>query len=349
MWLEQKTVLHLQYKPMQPTPVIFCMTYIRILLLLFAVTFLGSCKDDSDAIVQTCQEEDKESVFVMDFDVTCSSIPIAEIQQGGPPKDGIPAIDEPKYIKKESVDYLSDDDLVIGIVIGSRSRAYPTRILDRHEIVNDSIGDNSLLITYCPLCGSGMAFSAEWGGERRTFGVSGLLYNNDVLLYDRKTESLWSQIKSEAVTGVELGSKLVQEPIVMVPWKKWREDHPNTEVLSTETGHGYDYSVNAYDVYRKNNSIWFPVSAKSNAFQNKDWVLGIEVNGRYRAYAFSELMKSQGGTITDFFNGQKLSIEFDQASQTGIISDENGKLLPYTRLYWFAWYTFHPNTEIYRN
>jgi hypothetical protein len=308
----------------------------------------NSCKDDSSPALQEQEYECTEARFVMGFDVTCSSIPVDDIQQGGPPKDGIPAIDEPKYIKKEAADFLSDDDLVLGIVIDSKARAYPTRILDWHEIVNDEFDNKSLLITYCPLCGSGMVFSAEWGGERRTFGVSGLLYNSDVLLYDRKTESLWSQIESKSVAGSEIGTELNALAFVMVPWKKWKEDHPNTDVLSTETGHSRNYSSDAYDSYRKSNSLWFPVSASSNAFQNKEWVLGLEVNGRFKAYAFSELAKSQGSSITDFFNGQKISIEFDKASQTGVILDEQGQLLPHTRLYWFAWYAFHQETEIYR-
>jgi hypothetical protein len=324
------------------------MTYARFTLLLLAVIFLNACKDDATPVIDPPEKEKKEERFLGDFDVTCSAIPIDQIIAGGPPKDGIPAIDEPKYISVNEVDFLKDDDLVIGIVRGNRSRAYPTRILDHHEIVNDSINDESLLVTYCPLCGSGMVFSGFWGGERRTFGVSGFLYNNDVLLYDRKTESLWSQIESEAVTGSELGSKLIQQVMVMVPWKKWREDHPNSDVLSTETGYSRDYEVDAYESYRKSNSLWFPVTASSSAFPNKEWVLGLELNGRFKAYAFSELKKAAGGSITDFFNGQKITLDFDQASETGTIKNEAGELLPHTRMYWFAWYAFHEKTEIWR-
>lgn len=322
------------------------MAYLRVSLLLVIILFLNACKDDTSPLPETnhCGTEK----FIKSFDVTCSLIPVNEIREGGPPKDGIPALDEPKYIGVSEVDYLKDDDLVLGLVRGNRARAYPTRILDWHEIVNDSINGESLLITYCPLCGSGMAFSGFWGGERRTFGVSGLLYNSDVLLYDRKTESLWSQIEGKAVTGSELGTDLVPEAIVMVPWKKWKQDHPNTEVLSTETGYNRDYLSDAYEDYRKKNSIWFPVSASSNAFPNKEWVLGIEIQGRFKAYAFSELKKASGSTITDFVNGQKLEIEFDAESETGTIKNESGQLLPHTRLYWFAWYAFHPDTEIWR-
>lgn len=332
----------------QTTQLECCYLYMRLfgsLTVLLVFFFFSSCQDDG-AIPQTQQK--KDPVFIGTFEVTNSSIPVDEIREGGPPKDGIPAIDEPQYISADRVDFLKDSDLVLGIVRGNRARAYPTRILDWHEIVNDSMGDEDLLITYCPLCGSGMAFAGSWAGERRTFGVSGVLYNSDVLLYDRKTESLWSQIKGEAVTGVELGTKLKPLGLQVVPWKTWKSKHPNTEVLSKETGWDRDYDSDAYDTYRKNNSIWFPISASSNAFPNKEWVLGIEQNGRYKAYAFSELKKSASDTIVDFFNGQKLRIIIDRDSETGAIYNEAGVLLPHTRLYWFAWYAFHEDTQIYR-
>lgn len=316
----------------------------KYILLLLVSSIFASCSDDTPDVVY----EDKETVFVTDFDVSCRSIPVKEIHEGGPPKDGIPAIDEPKYITPSEATFLKDDDLVLGIEKGNRARAYPTRILDWHEIVNDSIGDENLLITYCPLCGSGMAFSSFWGGELRTFGVSGLLYNSDVLLYDRKTESLWSQIKAECVAGKELGTKLKQETIVVVPWKTWKSLHPNTDVLSTETGYNRNYDSEAYDLYRKTNSLWFPVSASSNEFPNKEWVLGLELNGKFKAYAFSELKKSNNTKVDDFFAGQSVTVEFDPDSETGVIKNQSGEIIPHTRLYWFAWYTFHPDTEVYR-
>ena len=139
------------------------------------------------------------------FDVGNSSIPVAEILSGGPPRDGIPSIDDPHFITSDRADFLDPEDRVIGVSRNGEARAYPIAIMNWHEIVNDRIGDESIVVTYCPLCGTGMVFLAPPGLE---FGVSGLLYNSDVLLYDRQSESLWSQIMMQAVSGERLGEKL---------------------------------------------------------------------------------------------------------------------------------------------
>ena len=127
------------------------------------------------------------------FDLSNASIPVDEIKDGGPPKDGIPAIDQPEF-KKASAVQLDEQTRVMGVKVNEVAKAYPVPIMNYHEIVNDMFAGRPVVVTYCPLCGSGIAFDAAIDGERKTFGVSGLLYNSDVLLYDRQTESLWSQI-----------------------------------------------------------------------------------------------------------------------------------------------------------
>jgi hypothetical protein len=121
-------------------------------------------------------------------------IPAGAIEKGGPPRDGIPSIDSPLFVAASEASFLDPEDRVLGITQGGKSKAYPVKILNWHEIVNDWLNQQPVVVTYCPLCGSGIAFSAMVGGRRLSFGVSGLLYNSDVLLYDRQTGSLWSQI-----------------------------------------------------------------------------------------------------------------------------------------------------------
>ena len=134
------------------------------------------------------------------FDTSRHSIPVDDIYDGGPGKDGIPAILHPKFISAEEADqtFLKKSDRILGIVQNGQAKAYPIKILNWHEIVNDRIGGASIVVTYCPLCGTGMVFDTKVNGRELTFGVSGLLYQSDMLLYDHQTESLWSQIKSEA-------------------------------------------------------------------------------------------------------------------------------------------------------
>ena len=142
------------------------------------------------------------------FDLSNASIPIEKILHGGPPRDGIPALDDPKFVNANHADFIQAGDRVLGVARNGIAKAYPINILNWHEIVNDQFGDEGIAVTFCPLCGTGMAFKADIQGKIRDFGVSGLLYNSDVLLYDRDSESLWSQIAREAVSGPLLGTSL---------------------------------------------------------------------------------------------------------------------------------------------
>jgi hypothetical protein len=144
------------------------------------------------------------------FDTSRHSIPIDDIYDGGPGKDGIPVILHPKFFSVKEADrsFLKNNDRALGIIHQDRAKAYPIKILNWHEIVNDHIGEDARVVTYCPLCGTGMVFDTEVKGRKLTFGVSGLLYQSDMLLYAHQTASLWSQIKSEAVTGGMTGAKL---------------------------------------------------------------------------------------------------------------------------------------------
>jgi hypothetical protein len=145
------------------------------------------------------------------FDLSNAQIPVAEILDGGPPKDGIPAIDRPEFLKA-SVAKLPDETRVLGVWVNGIAKAYPINFMNYHEIVNDLFANRPVVVMYCPLCGSGIAFDALVKGGPRTFGVSGLLYNSDVLLYDRHSESLWSQLMMEAVSGPMAGTALEMLP-----------------------------------------------------------------------------------------------------------------------------------------
>ena len=144
------------------------------------------------------------------FDITDALIPVKEIRRGGPGKDGIPAIVSPQFARAADARFVKDDDRVLGISIGGVHKAFPVKILNWHEVVNDWTQSERFVMTYCPLCGSGIAFAVT----DQAFGVSGLLYNSDVLLYDFATQSLWSQIMMQAVAGPLKGSRLRQLPVV---------------------------------------------------------------------------------------------------------------------------------------
>lgn len=271
-------------------------------------------------------------------------IPESEIFDGGPPKDGIPAIDRPRFVEAGNATFLKENDSVLGVVIGGKARAYPIKILDFHEIVNDRMLDQYLTVTWCPLCGSGIVFSH--GEKQRSFGVSGLLYNSDVLLYDRETESLWSQIMGQAVSGELSGSKLEIYPSEITTWKRWRKKFPATEVLSTKTGFSRNYKQQAYEQYLNTEKLMFPVANKSDQLPNKERVLGVQAGTVFKAYPFSVLSKKKS-PVEDKIDGKKLVIYFDKESHSVSVETEAEDITFFT-LFWFAWYAFHPETEIFK-
>jgi hypothetical protein len=154
------------------------------------------------------------------FDLSGARVPVHEILRGGPPRDGIPSIDDPRFVEASQAQCLHDKDGVMGVVRNGIGKAYPIRILNWHEIVNDRFGDDYLAITFCPLCGSGMVFLRQLAGRPLTFGVSGLLYNSDVLLYDRETESA----RIESRDGTLL-------PGVTLYWFAWAAFNPDTAIF----------------------------------------------------------------------------------------------------------------------
>ena len=274
-------------------------------------------------------------------------IPEEEIFSGGPPKDGIPSLDHPEFVNAAQAHFLRDEDRVLALKRNGIAKAYPLRILNWHEIVNDRFGDEGIIITYCPLCGSGTASEATVAGKFLQFGVSGLLYNSDVLMYDRQTQSLWSQILSQAVTGPMKGTLLPAVAVTHTTWADWRNRHPDTLVLSANTGFNRNYQANPYDGYERESNIMFPVRFRSEGYHPKEQVLGLVLDGKAKAYPFVELAKGSG-EVNDVLAGKIINVRYSHNHKSAEVFDAEGKVLPGVTLFWFAWYAFHPGTEIYR-
>jgi hypothetical protein len=288
-----------------------------------------------------------QAVVKNGFDLANSMVPAGQIMQGGPPKDGIPAIDQPKFIKAKEVSFFKGSERVLGVARNGVAKAYPVRILNWHEIVNDKFGDERIAVTFCPLCGTGMAYLSQAAGKQLSFGVSGLLYNSDVLLFDRQTNSLWSQILSKAINGPLMGTRLETIPISHTTWADWKKRHPDTLMLSTDTGFDRDYGRDPYAGYTENPKILFPVSGQSTRYHPKEQVIGVEVNGKFKAYPFVELGKTEG-TVSDTIAGKKISVRFDPEHRTGTVYDAAGKEMPSVIAFWFAWFAFHAETEVFQ-
>ncbi|MDR9419127.1 DUF3179 domain-containing protein [Gracilimonas sp.] len=186
-------------------------------------------------------------------------VPEHEVIDGGPGKDGIPPIEDPKYVTVNESDYIPNERRVLGLKMYGNVRAYPHQILDWHEIVNDKIGGVNFNLTYCPLTATGIAWIPRVGPE---FGTSGLIFRNNLVAYDRNTGSLWSQMRLRAINGENLGESMNPLNVIDTKWETWKAMYPNSEVLSRNTGHSRDYNSYAYGKNFQNSHgiIVFPIT-----------------------------------------------------------------------------------------
>lgn len=283
------------------------------------------------------------------FDMSGALVPVQGILSGGPPKDGIPALTDPVFLPASDADYLSDDDRVIGVSINGAARAYPLRILNYHEIVNDRIGEAVIAVTYCPLCDSSVVFEREVEGEEIELGVSGLLYNSNVLMYDRQSdgkESLWSQMAGKAVTGRRSGRALKRLPLVVTTWGAWLHERPETLVLSDETGHLRDYSRSPYGAYFGNDRLIFPVEPIAERLPMKEAVVGVIAGDTSMAFPLSKLETMDQESVTEEVGGCSVIITFKESPSSVVVTSACEEV-EWVYSFWFAWAAFHPGTSIY--
>lgn len=177
-------------------------------------------------------------------------VPLDQIRSGGPPPDGIPPIDDPQFESvAEAGEWLEPQEPVLLVEHNDEVRAYPLGILTFHEIVNDRIDGDPLLVTYCPLCNSALVFERTLDGEVLEFGTSGRLWHSNLVMYDRGTRSLWAQFTGEAIIGARAGETLTRLPMQMVAWEEVAERWPDAPVLSRDTGYDRPYGQNPYTGY----------------------------------------------------------------------------------------------------
>lgn len=317
------------------------------------------------------------------YDDVAHDIRIEEIVWGGVVKDGIPALVNPALITPSAADYLTPDELVFGVEINGDARAYPLRILDWHEMFNDVIGGIPVALAYCTLCGSGILYETHVDGRDQPFefGSSGFLYRSNKLMYDRETNSLWNQFTGtpEVGTLTRSGIELRTRPVAITSWANWLDAHPETKVLSLETGYRRDYSPGQpYADYFASPTTMFPARLNDSRLATKSYVFALRDPAVEKAWALSLF---EGGAVVNdtardtpvvlIGNAETRTVRayasqgrhFAAAGSTGnVLADGNewrvtedalvptdGEPLP--RLaghiaYWFAWQNFKPNADV---
>lgn len=240
-----------------------------------------------------------------------------DIISGGPPPDGIPAIDRPVFERVRGVDWLRDREPVLALELDGDARAYPVQILVWHEIVNDTVGSTPVSVTYCPLCNSAVAFDRRVAGRVVDFGTSGRLYFSDLVMYDRQTESLWVQFEGRAVAGVLTGERLRAYPVATVSWSDFRKAHPRGLVLSRDTGFSRDYGRNPYPGYDDVRSTPFLFEGEIDGrLAAKERVVGIKVGNDAVAVTLDALARRR--MIELEAEGQKLVVFWKPGTAAGL-------------------------------
>ena len=252
------------------------------------------------------------------------SIPSDKIFSGGVARDGIPALTNPE-VGPADQSVMGDEDRVLGLVVGGQARAYPIGILWWHEVINDTLGGLPVLVSYCPLTGSGLAFDPRINGELRNFGVSGLLFENNLIMFDRTNESLWNQLLLGSQCGPDRGTALTRLPMIEATWGQWKRMHPTTTFVTTNTGFFQDYRLYPYDNYDdlNNPDTLFPTSRFSTKRPPKELILGVQDGSSAVAFPFGTLTErglvvalndSVGTTplLVMFLAGEQTAIGFDR-------------------------------------
>jgi hypothetical protein len=246
-------------------------------------------------------------------DFSSHSAPLDEFVSGGPPKDGIPSIDEPKSVSaEEAEEFLAPQEPVAVVELDGEVRGYPIQILTWHEIVNDEIAGQPVAVTYCPLCNSTVAFRREIDGKAVEFGTTGMLRNSDLVMYDRVTESWWQQITAEAVVGELTGQRLEVLPSQVLSWEEFQRLHPDAEVLSRDTGFARDYGANPYTAYDSDPSSqpFLFQGEPDDSLPPKERVAAVQTGDRSAVvYPFSRLRRE--APINDEVGGEPAVVFFD--------------------------------------
>ena len=251
-------------------------------------------------------------------DFSKHSVPFSEIRSGGPRRDGIPPIDNPRFIDVANPpDYMKDNEPVISVEINGEAKAYPLAILVSHEIVNDELGGIPITVSFCPLCNTAIVFDRRVGGEILDFGTSGNLRLSDLVMWDRQTESWWQQITGEAIVGELTGTKLTFLPAPLISWNDFRTSFPQGQVLSRETGFGriYNYDIPPYGGYDALNRNPFLFSGDfDDRLKPMERVVSLTIGDEAVAYPFEFLMENpvvndtvSGKDVVVFYVGGTLS------------------------------------------
>lgn len=291
--------------------------------------------------------------FSTDFSKT--SIDLGEIMSGGPPKDGIPAIDDPRFQYITEIDGIADSEPVVGLVVNGEWKAYPLRILMWHEITNDEIGGIPVSVTFCPLCNAVVVFDRRVGDSVLDFGTTGRLRKSDLLMYDRQTESWWQQFTGEALIGEFLGTELAVLPSRLESFAQFKARAPNDALVQIPLNRDKrNYGANPYIGYDSAARPFLYRGETPDGIKPLERVVSLQ--GKTEAWSMA-LLRDKGeittadGTVLSWIPGQNSALDTGQISEGRdvgtVIAQKNGSDVPYFVDFAFAFHAFRPEATIH--
>jgi len=250
------------------------------------------------------------------------SVPYSDVFSGGPPKDGIPSIDKPRFVSVEEADgWIQAQEPVILLRFADEVRAYPIQIIIWHEIVNDTVNGDPITITFCPLCNTAIAFKGKLDGRDLDFGTTGRLRFSNLIMYDRQTETWWQQATGEAIVGELTGSKLEKIPAPIVSWKDLRSTHPNAKVLSRYTGQNRAYGENPYEGYDDIDSSPFLYKGPKTPDKLPPMSRVITVDSEKDSVAYPYQVLQEDPAINDNVAGDPIAVLWQQGTASALDND----------------------------
>ncbi|MDT8316674.1 MAG: DUF3179 domain-containing (seleno)protein [bacterium] len=268
------------------------------------------------------------------------------ISQVLPFRGNVPPITQPEFVSPSEADkYLKETDSVIGLNFKGIQKAYPVKILRWHIMLSDDIASEPFIIAYDPLSDMGVAYKRTILEKALTLKASDKVYNANPVLEDKETKSLWSLFTGEAIMGRLAAQTLEEVPVSVVAWSDWKNAHPDTEVLSINTGFNRDYEKNVYEKYYSHNLVLFDVQNKDERLKNKVKVFGIALDGAAKAYLPADLKR--GTRISDTIGKVKININVDNNNIISALRADNGERVAVRNMFWYTWAAFNANTDIY--
>ena len=287
-------------------------------------------------------------------DFSKTSIDYKEILSGGPPKDGIPSIDKPKFVALDGAHGLQPKEPVVSLALGGEARAYPLRVLIWHEIVNDTLAGTPVSVTYCPLCNSAVVFDRRFDGKVLDFGTTGKLRNSDLVMYDRQTESWWQQFTGEAIVGHYMGRTLKTFPARLESFERFKARHPKGQVLVPNDPDMRSYGRNPYVRYDSSVRPFLYSGDMPEGISPMARVVVVETGGTPHAVALT-LLRTKGelrvGDVTlSWEAGQNSALDTGEIASGrdvgNVMAKVGGKDVRYDVTFAFVFHAFHPDRPI---